>query len=220
MIATFHYALNPDGYMLLGLSETLRDHESGFINVDRKQKIYQRKEGGPEVEARLPLLHTFLPPGARTFETVPAEDSWPDFELQRAADRIVLSRFGPPGLIVDDKLNVLQVRGQTAPYVELSSGSVSWSLNRIVRPSIAKDVTDAVERATRENIPVSRPGKLKVDGNDQNIQIDVLPIGGFGARTRCFMVLFSVVDDARSVRTAEQPRLASRLRHRQTTGIA
>jgi two-component system CheB/CheR fusion protein len=207
IIATFHYALNPDGYMLLGLSETLRDHESGFAIVDRKQKIYQRKEGGPGVEARLPLLHTLLPLGIRATDIPQLEDNWPDLELQRAADRIVLSRFGPPGLIVDDKLNVLQARGQNAPYVELSSGAVSWNLHRIVRSSIGKDVVDAVERSIRENIPVSRASTLKAESGDQAVQVDVLPIGSSGSRTRCFMVLFSNVDDARTVRTVEQPRL-------------
>ncbi|MGI4830541.1 MAG: CheR family methyltransferase [Janthinobacterium lividum] len=207
VIATFHYALNSNGYMLLGSSETLRDHESGFINVDRKQKIYQRKEGVLGTELQLPLLHTLLPVGIRSLDIPQAEGTWPDVELQRAADRIVLSRFGPPGLIVDDRLNVLQVRGQTAPYVELSSGSVSWSLKRIVRSSIGKEVVDAVERSIRENIPVSRAGVLKSEGADQNVQVDVLPIGGSGSRTRCFMVLFSDVEDSNNVRTAEQPRL-------------
>lgn len=207
VIATFHYALNRDGYMLLGLSETLRDHESGFVNVDRKQKIYQRKEGELGSSMRVPLLHGVLPSSIRPFDVTPMEDSWPDLELQRAADRIVLSRFGPPGLIVDDKLNVLQVRGQTAPFVELSSGSVSWSLNRVVRSSISKEVVEAVERSIREGIPVSRAGVLQTEGADAAVQVDVLPIGGVGARMRCFMVLFSEVDDLQSVRTAEQPRL-------------
>ena len=207
VIATFHYALNPDGYMLLGLSETLRDYESGFVSVDRKQKIYQRKEGGSGMVARLPLLHTLMPLGVRSIDSPQLDDTWPDVELQRAADRIVLSRFGPPGLIVDDKLNVLQARGQTAPYVELSSGAVSWNLNRFVRASIRKEVVESIERSVRENIPVSRQGTLTGEGGEQLIQIDVLPVGGSVSRTRCYMVLFSQVDDEHSVHTLEQPRV-------------
>lgn len=207
VIATFHYALNSDGYMGLGQSETLRDYESGFEGVDRKQKIYQRKEGGSVIAPRLPLPPNFLPIHTRPLDAPPEEDLWPHLELQRAADRIVLSRFGPPGLVVDDKLNVLQVRGQTAPYVELSSGSVSWNLARVVRSSIAREVVEAVERSARENIPVSRPGVLKSNGNDLTIQVDVLPIGSSGPRARCFMVLFSEVEDVQSIRTTEQPRL-------------
>ena len=207
VISTFHYALNQDGYMLLGLSETLRDYESGFVSVDRKQKIYQRKEGGSDTVGRLPLLHTLMPLGVRSIDAPTSDDTWPDIELQRAADRIVLSRFGPPGLIVDDKLNVLQARGQTAPYVALSSGAVSWNLNRIVQSSIRKEVIESVERSVRENIPVSRDGMLNDEGREQPIQVDVLPISASGSRTRCFMVLFSQIDDQHSVHTVEQPRL-------------
>jgi two-component system CheB/CheR fusion protein len=206
VIATFHYALEADGYMMLGMSETLRDSESGFTIVDRKQKIYQCSEIGPGI-ARLPPLHTLLPMGMRGPGELQFEDTWPDIELQRAADRIVISRFGPPGLVVDEKLTVLQARGQTAPYVELSSGAVSWQLSRVVRQSIRKEVAEAIERSSRENIPVSRAATLKSDSGDQRVQIDVLPIGGSGARMRCFMVLFSQVDSRRTVRTIEQPRL-------------
>jgi two-component system CheB/CheR fusion protein len=207
VIATFHYALEPDGYMLLGLSETLRDHDSGFSIVDRKQKIYQRKDGEGGGTPRFPLLHNLLPLGMRPAEHLHLDESWPELELQRAADRIVLSRFGPPGLIVDDRLNVLQARGQTAPYVEFSSGAVTLNLGRIVRSSINKEVLDAVERAIRENIPVSRSGSIGPEDNQQKIQIDVLPIPGSGSRARCFMILFSELEERRSAHTVDQPRL-------------
>ena len=42
-----------------------------------------------------------------------------ELELQRAADRIVLARFGPPGLVVDEHLNVLQSRGQTVLLLDI-----------------------------------------------------------------------------------------------------
>jgi len=42
MIALFHYALNPDGFLFLGTSETIGGMSSLFTVLDRKQKLYQR----------------------------------------------------------------------------------------------------------------------------------------------------------------------------------
>ena len=43
-------------------------------------------------------------------------------DVLREADRLVLAEHGPPGAIIDDELNMVQVRGRTAPYLELSPG--------------------------------------------------------------------------------------------------
>jgi len=207
VIATFHYALEPNGYMLLGSSETLRDFDDAFTVTDRKYKVYQRKSGALGDAYRLPMHHAVMPLLPGSAEAIRASDAWPDLELQRAADRIVLARFGPPGLIIDDDFNVLQARGQTAPYVELSSGVVSWNLGRVVRDGLVSDVVECAERAVRENVPVSRAATLKSVTGDRRVQIDVLPIGGTGGRARCFMILFSDIDEHRSIHTVEQPQL-------------
>ncbi|HEY0162620.1 MAG TPA: PAS domain-containing protein, partial [Edaphobacter sp.] len=116
---------------------------------------------------------------------------WPDLDLQRAADRIVLARFTPPGLIIDEQLNVLQVRGQTASFIQLPAGSVTWNLLRLLREEVAHQVRSPIERAIRDNVPViienvtTREGSAEVE-----IQVDVLPITALATRTRCFLILF------------------------------
>lgn len=44
VLAQLHFALNPQGLLLLGSSETVGDHESGaFMVVDRTRKLYRRQ---------------------------------------------------------------------------------------------------------------------------------------------------------------------------------
>jgi two-component system, chemotaxis family, CheB/CheR fusion protein len=196
VMATFHYAMEPGGYLLLGMSETLRDYDDAFATADRKNKIYSRIVGtGYPASYRLPVHASGAPVGPAA-ETSTFAEVWPDLELQRAADRIVLARFGPPGLIVDDRLNVLQARGQTSAYVELATGAVSWNLLRVLREGVAADVREAVERAVRENVPVNRTA-VYVDPEDgeKRVQIEVVPITSSISRTRCFMILFTDAED-------------------------
>ena len=42
-IPVFHYALNPDGYLMLGTSESVGGFADLFALVDKKQKIYVKK---------------------------------------------------------------------------------------------------------------------------------------------------------------------------------
>ena len=211
IMVTFHYALEPGGYMLLGMSEGLRDYSDIFSTVDRKHKIYMKTGVSLPNNYDLPRNYALAQtPGLpRSPITIPETNIWPEMELQRAADRIVLARFGPPGLIVDERLNVLQSRGQTGPFVELSPGGVSWNLLRVLKEAIAGEARNAVQRAIRENIPIMTTATLiDEEKGEQNIQIDVLPITSAIARPRCFLVLFQSVEEASQAKTSEQPSLA------------
>lgn len=211
IMLTFHYALEPGGYMLLGMSEGLRDYGEVFSAVDRKYKIYMK------TGANLPF--SYEPPRGYLLRHggggVPATSSegesmvWPELELQRAADRIVLARFGPPGLVIDDRMNVLQSRGQTSQFLEITPGAVSWNLLRILRESIATEVTAAVQRSIRENIPATEiVTLLDEQQREQQVQVDVLPITSAATRPRSFLILFQNLEGGDG-KTAEPPALPS-----------
>ncbi|HEY2470304.1 MAG TPA: CheR family methyltransferase [Terracidiphilus sp.] len=208
LILTFHYALEPEGYILLGMSEGLRDYGEVFTTVDRKHKIYMKTGNN--------LPYHFEPPrhydiaqtvgGLRSPSPERENNFWPELELQRAADRIVLARFGPPGLIVDDRMNVLQSRGQTSPFLEITPGAVTWNLLRVLKQGLVTDVRGAIQRAIQENVPVMATTTL-VDEQmgEQEIQIDVLPITSATSRPRSFLILFQTVANTENGRIAEQP---------------
>lgn len=224
VMQTFHYALEPGGYLLLGMSETLRDYDDWFSPVDRKNKIYTKigtsLPGGYHMPMhRIP--RPSIPLGEQ--QVVYPDQVWSELELQRAGDRMVLARFAPPALVIDENLNVVQVRGQTAAYVELSSGTVSWNLLRVVRDRIAGVVREAVLHSIAENIPVSRVARYLVDDDtEKQVEIDVLPLTQQASNRRCYMVLFrenegSLVQTVESIVSPqltmdEKDRLVSQLR--------
>jgi two-component system, chemotaxis family, CheB/CheR fusion protein len=208
IMLTFHYAMEPGGYILLGMSEGLRDYGEVFATVDRKHKIYAK------TGANLPFAYD--PPrgyairtgtgNAASPSTEPENGVWPEMELQRAADRIVLARFGPPGLIIDERMNVLQSRGQTGQFLEIMPGAVSWNLLRVLREGIAHEVTAVVQRAIRENIPTSEIlSTLDEQGREQHAQVDVLPITSAAARPRSFLILFETLPKSEDGRQIESP---------------
>ena len=52
LIPLFHYALNPGGMLFLGTSETVGEFADLFATLDRKSKLYQRKEDGSDAHRR------------------------------------------------------------------------------------------------------------------------------------------------------------------------
>ena len=196
VLSTFHYALEAGGYLLLGQSEGLREHADLFTAIDRKSKIYS-KLGTSDAGMTISSLDFKAPeiatrPAGTTSSAVPA---WPELELQRAADRLSLARYGPAGLVIDDKLNVLQTRGQIAAYLQPLPGSVSWNLNRVLRPAILREVQPLLEKAFRDVTPVSASFPLLDEpAPEQRVHVDVLPINSTGTWERCFLVLFQMVD--------------------------
>ncbi|WP_162601865.1 CheR family methyltransferase [Occallatibacter savannae] len=208
VMLTFHYALEPGGYMLLGMSEGLRDYGEVFNTVDRKHKIYMKTGNN--------LPYHFEPPrhyaiaqtvGVSRNALAETENNvWPELELQRAADRIVLARFGPPGLIVDDRMNVLQSRGQTSLFLDITPGAVTWSLLRVLREGLITDVRNALQRSIHENIPATTVATLVDEQTgEQQIQIDVLPITSASSRPRSFLILFQTLAKGEAFKTSEQP---------------
>lgn len=122
LIPTFHYALRPDGYLMLGSSETIREFTDLFRLVDRKDKIYSKIGSTPQ-RALLEVAPRVFVPDLPAESAVPAAESWIDPDIQRTADRVVLARYGPPGVVINEKLDILQTRGHTSPYLELSQGA-------------------------------------------------------------------------------------------------
>jgi two-component system CheB/CheR fusion protein len=77
-------------------------------------------------------------------------------ELQQLADRIVLRECAPPGVIVNDTLEILQFRGRTSPYLEPAAGRAKLSILNMVREELAIALRTAIASATKKAAPVKK----------------------------------------------------------------
>ncbi|HWG21545.1 MAG TPA: CheR family methyltransferase [Terracidiphilus sp.] len=228
VMLTFHYALEPGGFMLLGMSEGLRDYGEVFSTIDRKHKIYMKTGASLPYSLELPRSYAMSHGGGmgRLQRTQADGNVWPELELQRAADRIVLARFGPPGLIIDDRMNVLQARGGASKYMDIPQGAVSWSLMRVLNEGLVNETRTAARRAIYENVPAYATATIPGEDEEGEVQIriEVLPITSAAARPRSFLVLFEAIPQLAKSSNAEQPleplvtqdekdRLIGQLRH-------
>jgi two-component system CheB/CheR fusion protein len=196
LIQTFNYALRPHGYLLLGTAETIREFTGLFTLVDRKTKFYAKTASTTPAQFDLPhRWPSSLEPlnDSSINSSVPAHlQRWTDLELQRAVDRLVIARHGPPGLVISETLEVLQFRGHTATFVDVAPGPASFQLLHMLKESIAGRVRDAVKYAVERDVPVQLDDlELRNGAETERVGLEVLPVPSVPARPRCFVILFT-----------------------------
>lgn len=187
VLGILHYALNPGGFLLLGTSEAPGDAAELFTLVDRNLKIYAKKSvvsAGAADFAR--WARSEAEPGrARTIEQRPA------VTLLQLADRKVIEKYSPPGIVVDEALNIVQFRGKTARFLEAPSGMATLNLLKLVRPELMFELRPALQKAITENVSVvTAPVRLKKDREFVTVSLDIMPLPGRAADTKNFLILF------------------------------
>lgn len=183
VLRVLHYALNPSGYLFLGAAETVGDTPELFATVDRAHKIYSKKQ----VQTVLDL--TFGVP--RLPEAVPlAATARPAPSLQGLADRKVAELYGPPGVVINEDLEILQFRGHTGRYLDPAAGAASLNLLKVVR----FDLHVALRRAVQEAIAGQQRVTTEVSYPDEDkriaLDLDVVPLPDPETKARCLLVSF------------------------------
>lgn len=211
-LPTFHYALKPGGFLLLGASESIGTFSDLFEPVDKKHKIYAKKH------AATPALH--LPArrdaGAEHSESRPAPPSQPgaverpepargEIDAQREADRVTLSLFAPPGVLVNAELQVLQFRGPTDAFLEPPVGKASFEVLKMAREGLMLPLRGAINQARKSNKTVRKEGvRIKRSGKTRRVNLEVIPLKNL--RERCFLILFEDAERARALPESKPPR--------------
>ena len=189
IIPTFHYALNTPGFLVLGSAETIGDNAELFEVVDRSNKIYSKK---PTL-VRSPIHYSTE--GLRGLESLSARRfSQPGpapAEAQREADRVLLGRYSPPGVLVNDNFDVIQYRGVTSAYLESPPGEPTTNVLKLAREGLFLDLRAALADARTRNETVRREGvRLRTDGRFSDVTLEVVPIKSVGMSEQSFLVLF------------------------------
>lgn len=188
VLSAFHYALGIPGWLVLGNAETVGEHTDLFELRERLHRIYLKRPNS----SRQP---TFFPsPDYRTGSTfisrrtgLPAQGA---VDFQKEADRILLGRYAPPGVLVDEHFEVLQFRGRTSAYLEPPPGEPTTSVLKMAREGLFLELRNALNEARKLNQPVRREQvRMRVNGGARELTIEVIPIHPLDSGV-CFLVLF------------------------------
>ena len=195
VMANFHYALKPTGLLVLGNAETVVASADLFRPVDREHRVYAPQGAVP---GAVPGSGAYR--GVAVFGTRPgaaAREAAGRGDVQREADRILLSRYGPAGVLVDENLEILQFRGDTYPYVEHGPGTASLSLPRVVQKGLLAGLRELIQEVGATRAPVRRQGlTFRHQERFHSVDLEVVPVQGRSSGQLGFLVLFAETPEA------------------------
>jgi two-component system CheB/CheR fusion protein len=178
LVPLFHYALNPGGVLFLGTSETVGEFTDLFATLDRKSKLYQRKEGG--YGAHRPAMRQFLPPMTEA-EDAPRPSGKARGQsrllLREWTERALLEQYASVGALVDERGDILYLHGRTGQYLEPAAGEAGLNVLKMAREGLRRELTTALHQAVARQEPVRRAGlRVKTNGEFTSVHLTVRPV--------------------------------------------
>ncbi len=181
-LTTFHYALNPKGFLLLGKSETTSGVPEHFAVCQLKgtaktDKLFTRKD----------IPGRFVPIASQRSEQSFADtnvntkndsDSYRNrTDFQKTADDIMLSKYTPAGVVVNEAMDIVHFRGKTGNFLEPSPGKASLNLLKMAKEGLAFELRNILHKAKKENTTVIKENiPIQINGVQQNISIEAMPL--------------------------------------------
>ena len=180
LIPLFHYALKPGGTLFLGTSEGVGEHAELFASLDRKSKLYQRKDVLQGVERV--ASGRFMPPVMASGAALPQGPKKPAFAdkppLRELTEQALLQQIAPASALVTDQGEILYLHGRTGMFLEPAPGEAGASnILKMAREGLRRDLAMALHKAAATRETAHRPGlQVKTNGHFTWVNLTVCPV--------------------------------------------
>jgi two-component system CheB/CheR fusion protein len=188
VIPIFHYSLKPDGFLWLGKSETIGSFSELFSVVDKNNRTYRRKNS-----LGSPILH--FPASTYVHGTKEAVRERQTFspgarDVQKIAEQAVQSEY--PGVLINQDMEILHLRGRTAPFIEPSAGTPSFNLLKMAHPDLVRELRMVIQSAMKSKSSVKKEGLSLMEGKTRKTyNLNVIPVhASKEVKERLFLILF------------------------------
>ena len=192
VLPVFHYGLRAEGFLWLGKSESPGEFSKLFKLVDKTYRLYCKSD------LPFPLNFSFRNKISRESHEViknPQSFVTAGFDFQKEADKLMLTRFAPPGVIISGDFEVLQFRGRTIPFLEPATGRPTSNLLKMLRPELLGALRASVQKVKKHKRPVLvKDLQFEVEGRILKTELEVLPFNSAAnGKGNHFLVLFRAV---------------------------
>lgn len=169
----FHFALQNEGFLLLGSSESAENASMLFSAVDTKHRIYKSRVGVSRY---------------RAVPTMPIIDKWQTnlTEASIASRKEIVSfgeihhklveKYAPPSVLINDDYDIVHSSEMAGRYLRFVGGEPTKNLLKVVHPSLSLELRAALIEAKQENRPTeSCDVKINIDGESILVRLVVRP---------------------------------------------
>jgi two-component system CheB/CheR fusion protein len=179
LIPLFHYALNPEGVLFLGTSESVGEFSALFAALDRKLKLYLHQADVPG--AVRPALGELAPPlwaGGTRSHPHPEEGPGKDLvSFRDLTEQALLQHYVQAGLLINGRGEILHIYGRTGRYLEPAPGDAGMNILPMARVGLRRELTTALHRVVTHKEPVHFSGlRVRTNGESIAVKLTVQPV--------------------------------------------
>jgi len=183
VVNTFHYALNDNGFLMLGKSENISHASNLFKEHNKKYKIFSsKKQLGiqklPQLlprfgEAALANNNALVVNKSKSLQTNFVNHNW----LDDAIDAVLISNFMPASVVINHQMEILQFRGTTDLFLTHNSGKATFNILKMARPEIAFELRNAITKVIKTKKRLLLSGiDLKINTAIKIISVEIVPL--------------------------------------------
>lgn len=173
-LTTFHYALNENGLLLLGKSETPGKPTDLFSPFLNKEKLFMRKPGMGHFSHTV-QKHLKYDPASNRQKV--ASSVAPRTDFKKSAESVLISKYSPSSVIVDQDMAVVNINGDVTPFLEHAAGKPSHELSKMVRKELAFELRNALHKAKASQKTVVKENiSMQYNGQESMVTIEIVPL--------------------------------------------
>lgn len=179
----FHYALNNDGFLMLGKSENISHSTNLFTEFNKTYRIFSRKinSGIRNLPAFSPLSphQSSTEPNAQVVTRMVSQKNIPinHNRLDNAIDAVLVAEFMPASAVINYQMEIVQFRGKTDLYLTHPPGKATFNILKMARTEFAFDLRKAILQVIKTQKRSRKDGiEIKVNDKSRIITIEVIPL--------------------------------------------
>ncbi|WP_084324053.1 chemotaxis protein CheB [Methanolobus tindarius] len=178
IIPLFHYSLNPGGFLFLGASGSISYLNAYFSVLDRKSKIYQRKEDFHSSQNVNPSPFLLLKTDITTMQPAKKNSIPEKPSLRELTETMLLQYVTPAAVLVNSQGDILYIHGRTGMYLEPTPGEAGVNnIIKMAREGLQRDLTVSLHKAVGGKELVQCPGlSIKTNDHTYTINLTVRPV--------------------------------------------
>ena len=175
-LSIFHYSLNPDGILILGVSESIDPMKHLFQPINKKIKIFKKNENRKNQKNLISIAGSYVP---TNYPVYPEEEeiSFDKFNstiFDLFKERL-LHEFCPTSLLINKKGDILYISGQIGKFFEVTQGITKMNISKMLRKELIFPISDKIPVVfKKEKMIMCKNLTIKGRQNKFNVILDIL----------------------------------------------
>ncbi|MFT7250837.1 MAG: two-component system CheB/CheR fusion protein [Flavobacterium sp.] len=190
VFAIFHYALNPEGILFLGSSESLGEYADLYEVLDRKNKLFKHKKVNKN---KIPDIGYLFrePTNLKTTAAIITPKREHLASLAKITEQFLLDNYAPACAIINSKGEAVYFAGNTGKYLQPSPGEARLNIVDMAREGLKTDLRAIISKIRKSKVTeIRKDVNVKTNNSYEVIDLCLRPLKDFFQEEDYFMLTF------------------------------